>query len=328
MATCAGGLGNVHLAPIPDFFRSQGILLPTFNAHFLEFIGGLLLIAGLASRLTGFLLADAIFVAYWTGDRESLLSVFSDPGKFYGADPYTLPFRLAAGSDLRWGFFSLDAANRRALEESGVRIAVAKPVERDEAKMIAAILAGDRELYHTLIQPYELSVYRMALSFVKNETEAEDVAQEAILKAFRDLANFRAESKFSTWLISITLNEARRRLRRQSTVRMESLHEPSEEGGRVSPALLQDWREIPSEALERREVRELLQNAIEQLSPIYREVLVLRDIEELSTEETAEVLAISISSVKVRLHRARIMLQKELAPKLRLASAKKRRWLW
>jgi RNA polymerase sigma-70 factor (ECF subfamily) len=209
-----------------------------------------------------------------------------------------------------------------------VRIAVAKPVERDEAQMIAAILAGDRELYHRLIQPYELSVYRMALSFVKNETEAEDVAQEAILKAFRNLANFRGESKFSTWLISITLNEARRRLRRQSTVRMESLHEPSEEGGRVSPALLRDWREIPSEALERREVRELLQNAIEQLSPIYREVLVLRDIEELSTEETAGVLAISISSVKVRLHRARIMLQKELAPKLKLASAKKRRWLW
>ena len=167
----------------------------------------------------------------------------------------------------------------------------------------------------------------MALSFVKNETEAEDVAQEAFLKAFRDLANFRGESKFSTWLISITLNEARRRLRRQSTIRMESLDEPPEEGGHASPALLRDWREIPSEALERREVRELLQNAIEHLSPIYREVLVLRDIQELSIEETAGTLAISISSVKVRLHRARIMLQKELAPKLKLASPKKRRWI-
>ena len=78
--------------------------------------------------------------------------------------------------------------------------------------MIADILAGDRELYHRLIQPYELTVYRMALSFVKDEMEAEDVAQEAFLKAFRDLANFRGEAKFSTWLISITLNEARRRL--------------------------------------------------------------------------------------------------------------------
>jgi RNA polymerase sigma-70 factor, ECF subfamily len=208
-----------------------------------------------------------------------------------------------------------------------VSVADARPVKRDEAQMIAAILAGDRELYHKLIQPYELSVYRMALSFVKNETEAEDVAQEAFLKSFRDLANFRGESKFSTWLISITLNEARRRLRRQNTIRMESLDEPPEEGGKVSPALLRDWREIPSESLERREVRELLQKAIEELSPIYREVLVLRDIEELSVEETAGALAISISSVKVRLHRARIMLQKELAPKLKLASPKKRRWL-
>ena len=208
-----------------------------------------------------------------------------------------------------------------------MNLADARPVKRDEAQMIAAILAGDRELYHQLIQPYELSVYRMALSFVKNETEAEDVAQEAFLKSFRDLANFRGESKFSTWLISITLNEARRRLRRQNTIRMESLDEPPEEGGKVSPALLRDWREIPSEALERRETRELLQKAIEELSPIYREVLVLRDIEELSIEETASALSISISSVKVRLHRARIMLQKELAPKLKLAIPKKRRWL-
>jgi RNA polymerase sigma-70 factor, ECF subfamily len=193
--------------------------------------------------------------------------------------------------------------------------------------MITAILAGDRDLYHRLIQPYELSVYRMAMSFVKNETEAEDVAQEAFLKALHNLANFRAESKFSTWLISITLNEARRWLRRQRTIRMESLDDPLEEGGKVSPALLRDWREIPSEALERKEVRALLQEAIGHLSPIYREVLVMRDIEELSIEETAGALAISISSVKVRLHRARIMLQKELAPKLKQAIPNKRRWL-
>lgn len=208
-----------------------------------------------------------------------------------------------------------------------MRTAEARIPERDEAQMIAAILAGDADLYHSLIQPYELSVYRMAQSLVKDETEAEDVAQEAFLKAFRDLAKFRGESKFSTWLISITLNEARRRLRRQSTVRMESLDEPPEDGGKVTPALMRDWREIPSEVLERREVRELLQQAIGKLSAIYRQVLVLRDIEELSIEETAGALDISIPSVKVRLHRARIMLQKELAPKLRLSIPKKRRWL-
>ena len=170
-------------------------------------------------------------------------------------------------------------------------IGSAESLVRDEAQMISAVLAGNTELYHTLIKPYEHSVYRLALSFVKNESEAEDVAQEAFLKAFRNLADFRGRAKFSTWLISIALNEARRRLRRESIIRIESLDEPSKEGGSVSPALLRDWREIPSEALERREIRELLQSAIEHLSPIYREVLVLRDIEELSIEETAGTLA-------------------------------------
>jgi RNA polymerase sigma-70 factor (ECF subfamily) len=211
------------------------------------------------------------------------------------------------------------------MREGVVRIFDAEPVQRDEAQMIAGILAGETELYHRLIQPYELSVYRMALSFVKNEAEAEDVAQEAFLKGFRDLATFRGASKFSTWLISIALNEARTRLRRQGAVRMESLDE--QDGGKLSPALLRDWREIPSDALERREVRALLQEAIGRLSPIYREVFVLRDIEEFSIEETAGMLAISASAVKVRLHRARIMLQRDLAPKLMLANSKRGRWL-
>jgi RNA polymerase sigma-70 factor (ECF subfamily) len=109
---------------------------------------------------------------------------------------------------------------------------------RDEASMIASILAGDNEQYHELIRPYERSVYKMALSFMKNESDAEDVAQEAFLKAFRKLADFRGQAKFSTWLISITLNEARGRLRRKTLVRMESLDESPEEGGHISPAQL------------------------------------------------------------------------------------------
>ena len=194
--------------------------------------------------------------------------------------------------------------------------------------MIAAILAGNTELYHELIQPYELAVYRMALSYMKNESDAEDAAQEAFLKAFHKLSAFRGQSKFSTWLISITLNEARRRLRHHRTLRFESLDEPLEEGGHVSPAILRDWREIPSEVLERSEVRELLQAAVNNLSPIYRQVLLLRDVEELSIEETATVLEISLSSVKVRLHRARMMLQKELAPKLKSLNPKRRWFQW
>jgi RNA polymerase sigma-70 factor (ECF subfamily) len=217
---------------------------------------------------------------------------------------------------------------------------------RTEAEMIAAILAGDTQLYHELIHPHERSVYLMALSFMKNETDAEDIAQEAFLKAFRNLSTFRAESKFSTWLISITLNEARSRLRRQTIVRMESLDVP-DYGGGVSPALLRDslderpgdggvlppaslrdWREIPSEAVERQEIRQMLQEAVISLPTIYRQVFQLREVEELNVKEAAEALGISVPSVKVRLHRARMMLQKQLSPLLKSANlSPKRGWL-
>jgi RNA polymerase sigma-70 factor (ECF subfamily) len=197
----------------------------------------------------------------------------------------------------------------------------------NEAAMIAAILAGDTQLYHELIRPHERSVYMMALSFMKNEADAEEIAQEAFLKAFRSLSRFRADSKFGTWLISITLNEARSRLRRQAIVRMESLDDPPEERGSVSPALLRDWREIPSETLERQEVRQMLREAVISLPEIYLQVFQLRDIEELSINETAEALGITVGSVKVRLHRARMMLQKQLTPLLKsVSSSPKRRW--
>jgi RNA polymerase sigma-70 factor (ECF subfamily) len=197
---------------------------------------------------------------------------------------------------------------------------------RDEAKMITAILAGDTRLFHDLIRPYERSVYIMALSMLKNEADAEDTAQEAFLKAFRNLAAFRSESKFSTWLVSITLNEARSRLRRTHAIKIDSLDATEEEPSHVSPAVLTDWREIPSEALERQEVRLILQEAIVNLPQIYREVFLLRDMEELSVNESAAALGISVASVKVRLHRARIMLQKKLAPALKSTTPTKRRW--
>jgi len=202
------------------------------------------------------------------------------------------------------------------------------PASRDEAQMIASILAGNSQAFHELIRPYERSVYVMALSLLKNEADAEDAAQEAFLKAYRNLAGFRAEAKFSTWLISIVLNEARSRLRRKSAVKMESLDEPQDEQGHVSPALLRDWREIPSEAVERGEVRVLLQQAISDLPPIYREIFLLRDVEELSIDESATALGISVSAVKVRLHRARLMLQKTLAPQLKQVNPKRRWFPW
>src|ERR1700678_3382967 len=238
-----------------------------------------------------------------------------------------LPVRIFDDPDLRgrpvldrYSDFQTDTGHRIAM--------TAEASTRSEAGMIAAILAGDTQLYHELIRPYERSVYLMALSYLKNEADAEDVAQEAFVKAFRSLSSFRAEAKFSTWLISITLNEARSRLRRQSVIRMESLDEPAGDNRGVSPALLRDWREIPSEVVERAEIRQLIIEAIGHLSPLYREVLLLRDVEEFSIEETAAALTITPGTVKVRLHRARMMMQKELAPKLKNANPRRRWFQW
>jgi RNA polymerase sigma-70 factor (ECF subfamily) len=197
---------------------------------------------------------------------------------------------------------------------------------RDEAQMIASILAGDTQLYHQLIRPYERRVYTMALSYMKNEADAEDVAQEAFLKGFHHLASFRAQAKFSTWLVGIALNEARSRLRREGVLRMDSLDDTVEDGGHVSPTILRDWREVPSEALERKEVRQMLQKAITGLPEKYREVFILRDVEEMDISETAATLGITVGNVKVRLHRARLMLQKQLSPLLRDINSR-RRWI-
>jgi RNA polymerase sigma-70 factor (ECF subfamily) len=199
---------------------------------------------------------------------------------------------------------------------------------RDEGQMIASIIAGDSQLFHELIRPYERKVYVMALSFLRNEADAEDAVQEAFLKAFRNLASFRGEAKFGTWLISITLNEARNRIRRRDAIKTESLDETPDDDGHTSPALLRDWKEIPSEALERKEVSHLLQQAVTGLPLIYREVFLVRDVEGLSINETAETLGISIASVKVRLHRARMMLQNKLAPQLKRVAPKRRWFPW
>lgn len=193
--------------------------------------------------------------------------------------------------------------------------------------MIAKVLGGQTETFHELIRPYERSVYLMALSLLRNEAEAEDAAQEAFIKAYRNLGRFRAESRFSTWLISIVLNEARGRLRRKQPALTDSIDDTQE--GSVTPAQLTDWREIPSESLERQEVRVLIRRAVSELPTAYREVFVLRELEERNVEETADTLGITAASVKMRLHRARIMLQKQLAPALKSAvPASRRRFPW
>jgi RNA polymerase sigma-70 factor, ECF subfamily len=192
----------------------------------------------------------------------------------------------------------------------------AAPANRD-AELISRILAGERELFHELIRPYEKSIYFAAYSILQNEQDAEDAAQEAVLKALKNLANFRAESKFSTWLITIAINEARGRLRHDRVLKFESVDQPTEnEEGSFTPALITDWREVPLQALERKELREMLQSAIAGLPEIYRGVLILRDVEDMNIADTARALGVSEGVVKTRLLRARLMMQKILAPQL------------
>jgi RNA polymerase sigma-70 factor, ECF subfamily len=196
----------------------------------------------------------------------------------------------------------------------------------DEPGLITRIRGGEKDLFHDLIRPYERRIYLTVLALLGSEAEAEDAAQEVMIKAFRNLGSFRNESRFSTWLVSIALNEARSRLRKSKRVTIESLDEHEElHGGDFTPAMLTDWREIPSEALERLELRATLKSAVEGLPPIYREVFTLRDLEELNVEETARVLGVTANVVKVRLHRARMLLQKRLVPLLKTSFAPRRR---
>jgi RNA polymerase sigma-70 factor, ECF subfamily len=185
-----------------------------------------------------------------------------------------------------------------------------------EAELIQHIKSGEHDLFYRLIQPYERRVYAAALAVLRNEADAEDVAQDSILKAFRHLSQFRGEAKFSTWLLQITVNEARMRKRRMTARTMESISDTQNDEGDYIPREFADWREIPSESLERKEVRTALVEALSSLGEKYRSVFVLRDIQHLSIDETAKVLDISPGSVKTRLLRARLMLRDFLSPGL------------
>jgi RNA polymerase sigma-70 factor, ECF subfamily len=196
-----------------------------------------------------------------------------------------------------------------------------------EAECIRRILAGERHLFHDLIRPCERSIYFLLYSLLKNEADTEDAAQETVLKVYRNLHLYRGESQFRTWVLSIARNEGLGRLRRLATLREDSLDAGTDEQtGDYTPAILTSWREVPAEALERKELGEILRKAVESLPDIYRNVVILRDIEEMDGKETAAALGISEGAVKVRLHRARALLQRALAPQVKAFAPKARGW--
>ena len=188
-------------------------------------------------------------------------------------------------------------------------------LDPNEAELIQRVCDGDTEAFYALVEPCERGVFTAAMSILNNVADAEEVAQEAVLKAFNALPRFRRESKFSTWLIQITINEARLKLRKDRRHIYESIDEPeSGDEGDYFPKDFADWREIPSEELQRKQLRDALRRALDALPQKYREVLILRDIQHLSIQETAQVLGITEGSVKTRLLRARFQMRDALAP--------------
>ena len=184
-----------------------------------------------------------------------------------------------------------------------------------ELALVRRVQTGDLNSFYELVRPYERAVSLAARGLVKNDADAEDVAQEAVLKAFKGICHFRGEAKFSTWLIQITINEAKMKLRKDRRHLYDSIEEGQQgEDGDYIPRDFADWREIPSEALQRKEIRDALNKALDSLPDKYRTVLVLRDVQQLSIKETAQVLGISESNVKTRLLRARLQLRDALAP--------------
>src|SRR6266487_4226609 len=203
----------------------------------------------------------------------------------------------------------------RAPRPTAHTVSAGNPLETSEAELIARVKGGDVEAFYEMVRPYERAVFLAALSLVKNDADAEEVAQEAILKAFKYLSRFRQEAKFSTWLIQISINEAKMKLRKDRRHLYESMEAGQQtDEGDYMPKDFADWREIPSEALEQKELRQALTRALDSLPEKYRTILILRDIQHLSITETAQVLGLSEANVKTRLCRARLQMRDALAP--------------
>jgi RNA polymerase sigma-70 factor (ECF subfamily) len=182
----------------------------------------------------------------------------------------------------------------------------------EELMLVNAARGGDVASFEKLVRKYDRNVFRIANHITQNREDAEDVVQDAFLKAFMNLGQFQGQSKFYTWLVRIAVNEALMRLRRRRPERMVSLDEDFNTGEDTIPREVADWSPNPEQLYNQSELREILQKTIQGLPPSFRTVFVLRDVEGLSTEETADALNLSIPAVKSRLLRARLQLRDRL----------------
>jgi len=184
-------------------------------------------------------------------------------------------------------------------------------VKDDEPKLVAAAKAGEISAFEELVGRYERKIFRLTQNITQNKEDAEDAMQEAFLKAYEHLGEFEGNSRFYTWLVRIAVNQALMKLRKRRP-NVVSLDEDVETGEESVPRDVQDWGPSPEQRFEQTEMSGILQSVITDLDPPFRIVFQLRDIEELSTEETAEALGLSVPAVKSRLLRARLKLRQKL----------------
>ena len=184
-------------------------------------------------------------------------------------------------------------------------------VKDDESALVAAAKGGDITAFETLVGRYERKIFRLTQNITQNREDAEDAMQEAFLKAFEHLQSFEGNSRFYTWLVRIAVNQALMKLRKRRP-NVVSLDEEVNTGEDMVPREVEDWGPSPADRYAQTELSEILTKVIGELDPSFRIVFQLRDIEELSTEETAEALGLSVPAVKSRLLRARLKLRQTL----------------
>ncbi len=182
----------------------------------------------------------------------------------------------------------------------------------DESALLAKAREGDLGAFNELVNAYSRKIFRLAKHITQNDEDAEDVLQETFLKSFEHLGDFQGQSKFYTWIVRIAVNESLMKLRKRKSDRSVPLDEPVDTGEDTVVREIAVWEENPEQKYSREELGQILDEAVQGLRPAFRTVFVLRDIEELSTEETAEALGISVPAVKSRLLRARLQLREKL----------------
>ena len=182
----------------------------------------------------------------------------------------------------------------------------------DESGLLAKARQGDAAAFNELVNRYSRKIYRLAKHITQNDEDAEDVLQETFLKAFEHLGDFQGQSKFYTWIVRIAVNESLMKLRKRKSDRTVPMDEPLDTGEDSLVREIAVWGEDPEQQYSREELGTILDEAVQSLRPAFRTVFVLRDIEELSTEETAEALGLSVPAVKSRLLRARLQLREKL----------------